>query len=131
MRIEKKKILLLSVVLLLVFSMSACQTLSNLGLSKQSSIVHDELFTYDVSYDRAYLRVIEAAELVPAWILSGTDQRAGTITLRSTGFSNDAEVTVIIKRISKEQTSIELAPDSQRVKGVEDILKAIDKLLLK
>ena len=90
-------------------------------------IVHDELFTYDVAFDAAYLRILTVLDNIDDWRLVGTDKNAGAIILRTTALSKDDEVMILIKRVSRQKTSVELHPDSQKIHGVEKILKAIDK----
>ncbi len=111
----------------LIFSLSGCNMLDYFERSK---IVHDELFTYDMHYDKAYLKVLDAVSDLPNWYLTGTDKQNGIIRVEAKKFTRDTVATVIIKRIDNNKVSVELAPDSQNLKGVEEILKAIDKAML-
>lgn len=93
-------------------------------------VVHDELFTYEMTYDKVFLFALDAIEKTEEWDLVMTNKDEGVIKVRAKDFMNDDEVKVVIKRIEKGKTSLELAKDSQRIRGVETLLKAIDQLLL-
>lgn len=116
----------LSLALLLLTSLciSGCQTL-------EEQIVHDELFTYEMPFDKVYLNVLEVVNRSAMWRLHGTDKHVGLIMARKKDFMHDTIVTIVIKRIAKRKTSVELAPDSQTVLGVETLLKEIDQSLMR
>lgn len=94
------------------------------------AIVHDELFTYEEPIDKTYLKVVDAVDKTPGWKLAGTDKNAGKIIASATDFMCDDSVTILIKRIGRRKTAVELAPESREIRNVEAILKQIDKELL-
>ncbi len=117
--ILKKVAIILAVSL--VLPLSGCKTFDD------AVVIHDELFTYDVTYDQAFMMVIEAVNGAKGWKLAGIDKRKGTVAAYNEKFMSDDRVVVLVKRITRGKTSVELDPDSQSIKGVEIILKAIDK----
>ena len=96
--------------------------------------VHDEVLIYNLPYDLTYLRTLEALENVNDWELEETEKEKGIITVRNIAFSrlDDADkrsATVLIKRVSRNETSVTLAPQSQRVVGGDELLKRISQFL--
>ncbi len=109
----------------LSFLMTGCNALD------KNVVVHDELFTYEVSYDRCYMVILDViASKTDGWKLLDTDKPKGVIRARVDSFMRDDIATVIVKRLDKRKSSVELAPDSQTMKGVDQILKEIDKAML-
>lgn len=94
------------------------------------SIIHDELFSYDVSYDVAYLKVMDAIEVDKNWTIAFTDMRKGIVKAKANEFSRDDVVEILIKSAGRDKATVELAVDSQRVFGVEGLLKSIDKAFI-
>lgn len=91
---------------------------------------HTEVLVYNLPYDLTYLKTIEAVESVEGWDLDETEKERGTIRARNTEFTNLADkdkssATFIVKRLDRGQTSIELAPYSQRVVGGAKLMKRI------
>lgn len=96
--------------------------------------VHDEKLIYQLPFDLVYLRTIEAMEKTNDWEMEITEKEKGTIQVRNTAFSqlSDADqrvVTVIVSRISRNETSVQLAPDSQKVIGGDRLLEQISQYL--
>ncbi len=96
--------------------------------------VHDEVLIYPLSYDVTYLRTIEALEAIGDWELEETEKEKGTIQVRNINFSglddSDKRIAVIIvKRVSRNKTSVEFAPDSQQVIGGDDLLNQVARYL--
>ncbi|MCM8775191.1 MAG: hypothetical protein NC930_02385 [Candidatus Omnitrophica bacterium] len=92
--------------------------------------IHDEVLVYELPFDLVYLRTLEALELVDGWELEETEKEKGLIRVRNINFSSFADAdkriaTFLVKRISREQTSVELAPESQQVIGVDKLLKSV------
>ena len=94
-------------------------------------VIHDELFTYDLAYDKAYLKVLEAVDTSSEWDLISTDERKGVIIVQPSNYMRDDRVTILLTRVERRKTSVELAPDSQHIKGVEELLKTIDQHLMR
>lgn len=107
--------------ILVVLPLAGCKVFSD------SVIIHDELFTYNVAYDKGYMMAVEAVNEVPGWRLTAVDKRKGTISAYNDKFINDDRVVILVKKIDDEKISVELAPDSQAIRGVDVILKQIDK----
>lgn len=96
----------------------------------QAIPAHTEVLIYDLPYDLTFLRTLEALESVNGWELDETEKENGTIRARNTEFANLADkdkstATFIVKRINRGQTSIQLAPDSQRVVGGAALMKRV------
>ena len=122
-KIQGNKYGLLFVTLLVMSVVCGCRTFDE-------KVVHDELFTYESAYDVAFLKVMEAVNIAPGWQLVGTDKEAGTVIALNKAFTRDDTATILVKRISRKQTSVELAPESQEIRGAEDLLKSIDKAFI-
>ena len=100
-----------------VFFMTGCATKlqNNKGLPK-----HDEVLIYKLPYDLTYLRTVEALEHANGWELEETEKEKGTITVRNLNYerlddSDRRVATFVLKRLSRQETSIELAPESRQV----------------
>lgn len=96
--------------------------------------VHDEVLVYQLPYDLTYLRVLDSLQTLPDWELEVTDKEAGFVRVRNMNYGglDDADkrtATFLIKRINLGETSVELAPESQQVIGVGDLMKAVGKYL--
>ncbi len=97
-------------------------------------VKHKEVLIYDQAFDYTYDGVIKALNSAYPWQLSTTDKSRGTIEAFNQKYWDtlDADkrtATILVKRISRKQTSVELALESQTVVGVGDLLKAIDSVL--
>jgi hypothetical protein len=108
---------------------SGCRTLNDAPFG--SEVVHNELLTYDLSFDKTYMLVIEAINETPGWTLASTDKGAGKIYAMTNSFNYDETACLLVKRIDRKKTSVELAPEAQVKKGVEELLKRIDLKLSK
>lgn len=91
---------------------------------------HDEVLLYDLPYDFAYLRALDAIQEIPGWELESTEKERGIIQVRNINYNSldDADnrlITVLIKRVSRGRTSVELARESQHVIGGDKLLKTI------
>lgn len=96
--------------------------------------VHDEVLVYALPFDLVYLRTMEAIEKHPDWRLETTDKEMGIITLKNFRFSSFADAdkrtaTLLLKRVSKKETSVEFAPESRTVVGGDEILSVIKQYL--
>jgi uncharacterized lipoprotein len=96
--------------------------------------VHDEVLIYPLPYDVTYLRTIEALESVDDWEMEETEKEKGTIRVRNINFSSfdDADKRIanfLVKRVGRNKTSVELAPESQRIVGGDDLLKKVASYL--
>ena len=91
---------------------------------------HDEVLVYDLPYDLTYLRTMEALEKVKNWELEDTEKEKGIISVRNVNYGQlgDADkrtAVFFIKRVDRDQTSIQLAPQSQQVSGGDKLLQRI------
>lgn len=117
-----------AIILSVIFSLSV----TGCAADNQVLPTHDEVLTYQVPYDLAFLRTIEALESLPDWELSETEKEKGIIRVNNTNFAtfDDAdkrEATFIVKRVNRKETSIALAPYSQQVIGAKDLFKRISQ----
>jgi hypothetical protein len=110
---------LLSIMLFCII-VPGCRTLDD------SAIVHNELLMYDEPFDKTFLTVIEAVDKTPGWGLAGTEKAMGKVFVQRTDFSITENATILVKIIGPKKTSVELDSTSQRMKGVEALLKQID-----
>ena len=117
----KIKTLAMLLCVVMILPLSGCKVF------RDSVVIHDELFTYEVTYDKAFMMVMEAVNETSGWRLAGVDKRKGTISAYNNKFMNDDRVTILVKNITRGKTSVELAPQSQSVDDVEVLLKQIDK----
>ena len=93
---------------------------------------HDEVLIYSLPFDLVYLRTLEALELDPDWDLEETEKEKGTIRVRNVNFTQFADqdkrtAVFLVKRISRGKTSVELAPESQRVLGTDRLLQLVSQ----
>ena len=94
--------------------------------------VYDDVLVYDLPFDLTYLRTLEAVQSAKNWELDETEKENGVIRVRNIAFSrlDDADMrqaTILVTRISRGQTSVQLAPQSQRVIGGDKILARISE----
>jgi len=80
---------------------------------------HDEILVYNLPFDLTYLRTLEALETLDDWELNELEKEKGIISVRNLAYGQfgDADKRVanfLVKRVSREQTSVQLAPESQR-----------------
>ena len=92
--------------------------------------LHDEVLIYELPFDLTYLRTLEAVQRVPGWELEETDKEKGIIRTRNLEYArfDDADkrmVTLLLNRESRTQTSVRLAPESQRVIGGGEIMSMV------
>jgi len=111
---------LLTCVLLLVV-LCGCRTFET------DLVIHDELFTYDMPYDVTYLRVLDAIDRNNDWVVDQTDKANGKIRVRPENYRRNDNATLLVGRLERRKTSVELAPQSQQIRGIEGLLKDIDK----
>ena len=97
-------------------------------------VVHDEVLTCPLPMDLTFLRTVEAVQTHPDWELDYTDKEKGIIHLRNLKYSSfddsdERTATLVLKRIGRRETSIQLAPESQSILGVDEVLKLIKQAL--
>ena len=112
----------------LAFGFSACNTVGKVLPP------NDEVLVYQLPYDLTYLRTMEALDDHGSWQLEETDKEKGIISVRDTNYSNldDADKRVItfqVKRVDRGTSSVSIVPDSQKVYGGAELLKAISSAL--
>ena len=100
----------------------------------QPLVKHDEVLVYNRAFDFTYANVMQAVQNAYPWELGITDKEHGTIVAYNQKYwdSLDADkrtAVLLIKRVDRRKTSVELSPESQNVIGVGDILTNIDKVL--
>ena len=95
---------------------------------------HDQVLMFDLSYDLVYLRTLEAMENVSGWELEETEKEKGIIRVRNTDYSRFGDkdlqfATLEIRRIAREQTSVQLSKDTQYIVGGDKLLSAITEFV--
>ena len=95
---------------------------------------YDTVLVYELPYDLTYLRAMEAVSFIPDWELEETEKEKGVIVIRNTNFRKftDADqrvASIFVKRVSRRETSVELAPFSRKVLGGEMIMDNINELI--
>ncbi len=100
----------------------------------QPLVKHEEVLIYNRAYDYTYEGVLRALDNADPWQLGHTDKPRGMIVAYNTKYwdSLDADkrtAVILVKRVDRRKTSVELSPESQNVIGVADILKSIDQVL--
>lgn len=96
--------------------------------------VHDEVLTFSIPYDRAFLRTMEAVETHPHWDLEMTDKENGILRIRNYRYTSYADAdqrigTLEIKRLGPRKVSIAFDKDSRAVVGGDEVLKLIKQNL--
>jgi hypothetical protein len=107
--------------------------------SIQKSIIYpanDEVLRYTLPYDLTFLRTLEALGSMKGWELDITEKEKGTITVRNVDWSrpDDSDrrlITVLVKRESREVTTVEIAPQSRHILGGGAMLKRIEQYVSK
>ena len=120
------------------FSTIALVLVLGLGLAGCNTVgkvlpPNDEVLTYKLSYDKTYLRTMEALDS-GTWQLDETDKERGIITVRDTNYSrlDDSDlrvITFLVKRVDRETTSVSIDPKSQKVFGGKKLLDAVGEAL--
>ena len=117
------------------FSTIALILVLSLGLAGCNTIgkvlpPNDEVLVYPLPYDLTYLRTMEALENYPNWQVNETDKEKGIIKTRDTNYSrlDDSDlrnITFMVKRVDRGTTSVSIAPESQKVFGGAELMKAV------
>ncbi|MBN1494042.1 MAG: hypothetical protein JW938_07835 [Candidatus Omnitrophica bacterium] len=120
----RRRIVANGLLLGLLFVVCGCAS-----FTAEEAEIHDEIFSYEIPFDKAFLRIVDTINDTPDWTLDGTNQRDGLIIVRGNDFDSE-QVTIILKRIEKRHVTVELAKESQRSRNVGTLLKAIDTDLI-
>ena len=104
------------------------------GCIHQPLVKHDQVLLYNRPFDYTYDQVIDAVSSVHPWQLASTTRSMGEIVLLNEQYwdtldTDKRTATILVKRVSRRQTAVQLAPDSQNVIGVAVLLKKIDQVL--
>lgn len=96
--------------------------------------LHDEVLHYNLPFDLTFLRTMEALENVEGWELEETEKEKGIIRARNMDFDRfadflDSRATILVERVSRQETSVRLAPESQRITQGDELLKSISKFV--
>ncbi len=99
---------------------------------KEFAPSYDEVLRYPLAYDLTYLRTVEALENMPGWELLETEKEKGIICIYNgqIGRLDDPDsrmATVLVKRVSRKETTVELAPRSRRVVGGKEMFRLISE----
>lgn len=120
-------------ILILVF-FSGCLTSWDLSKDKKDYPRYDKVLVFDRPFDVTYLRTVEALNNMPGWVLEETDKEKGLIVLhnREYGHAFDKDKRVarfILKRVSRDQTSVELDTSSQRLEEGGELLERVAQMI--
>lgn len=101
---------------------------------KELAPSHDEVLRYSLAYDLAYLRTVEALENITGWELLETEKEKGIIRVynHQMGRLDDPDsrmATILVKRVNRNETTIEFAPYSRRVAGGKEMFRIISEYL--
>ena len=104
------------------------------GCASQKKIppAYEEVLVYPLPFDLVYLRTLEALENVQGWELQETEKEKGIIRVRNISYSrlDDSDkrtATILIKRMSRRETAVSLAPYSNQVLGGASLMKSISQ----
>jgi len=123
-----KLFFVIALILVLGLSFSGCNTVGEVLPP------NDEVLVYPLPFDLTYLRTMEALEDYPDWQVDETDKEKGIIKTRNTNYSrlDDSDlrsVTFMVKRVDRGTTSVSIAPESQKVFGGGELMKAVASAL--
>ncbi len=107
---------------------SGCAGSNKLTATREANT---KVLVYERPYDLVFLRVIEAADLLETWDVEITDKEKGLVSFHNVNFSafsgeDKREISVLVKRISRSETSVQLAPYSQKAIDTDKLLDVID-----
>ena len=96
--------------------------------------VYDQVLVYDKPYDYTYLRVLEAMESFPEWVLEETEKSEGIVIVRNTQYGHIFDrdkwtVRLNIKSLGRKQTSVSIDPSTQKNEKGGELLNRIDELM--
>jgi len=95
----------------------------------------DQVLVYNRPYDVTYLRTLEALNEIPGWVLERTDKEKGEIVIRNREYGHlfsdrdKLSARVLIKRLSRTQTSVELDDEAERLEQGGELLDAVDHMM--
>ena len=106
------------------------------SISQKVLPAHDEVLRYPLPYDLTYLRAAEAVEKIPGWEIESTEKEKGVIVARNINYSSLADsdkssITFWVKRVNAKETTVEIAPDSQHALGGDELLKNINRYVIR
>ena len=118
----------------IIFSLMIAAAFTISGCAHENKILplRDDVQVYSLAYDKTYLIVVEALTGVPGWELEYTLKEDGIIQVRNINYSGiDKEdqrvIAFIVKRLARNQTSVEIDKRHQRIIGGKTLLKAVNK----
>lgn len=93
---------------------------------------HDETLIYKLPYDLTFLRALDALSNIPGWELDLTEKEKGLIRVRNLDWtklddSDTRVITFLVRRVSRTETSVQIAPESQHILGGGDLMKRINQ----
>ena len=113
-----------------ILALTGCQSIQKSPIYP----AHDETLLYQLPYDLTYLRTLDALSNIHGWELDLTEKEKGIIRVRNLDWvrlddSDTRMITFSIRRVSRTQTSIQIAPESQHTLGSGDLLKIINQYI--
>ena len=94
----------------------------------------ERVLLFDRPFDVTYLRTLEALNTFPGWVLEQTDKEKGLIVLRNRQYSHlfdkdKMAARFLLKRVNRQQTSVELDPSSPAFEEEGVLLDRIDQVM--
>lgn len=116
----------------IIFSFLVGLAITGCAHGKRVLPVHDDVLIYPLAYDLTYLAVVEALTAVPGWDLEYTLKEDGVVQVRNVNYSginkeDQRVIAFVVKRLGRNQTSVEIDKRHQRIIGGKTLLKAINK----
>ena len=115
-------------IFIMVLFLTGCQSIQKSPIYP----AYDETLLYQLPYDLTYLRTLDALSNIPGWELDLTEKEKGIIRVRNLDWSklDDSDKRLIsfnVRRVSRTETSIQIAPESQHTLGGGDLMKLINQ----
>ena len=111
-----------------IFLITGCQSIQKSPVYP----AYDEILLYQLPYDLTYLRALDALSTTPGWELDSTEKEKGIINVRNLNWTrlDDSDtrlITFFVRRASRSETSVQIAPQSQHTLGGGDLMKRINQ----
>lgn len=113
-----------------ILFLTACANRPELLSESQIPQVNKQEVIAEKTYDFVYLATFDVANGLSNWVVEKTIRDEGLIRLHNKQYSrlddsSSRVINLVIRRIDAKQTGVSLAPESRRVIGADEVLKAI------
>mgnify|MGYP001014349783 CR=1 FL=1 len=72
------------------------------SFTAEEAELHDEIFAYNLAFDKTFLKIIDTVNESSDWTLDSTNQLEGLIVVREKG-TDEEPATIIVKRLEKRR----------------------------